>query len=131
MLKKIKKIFFYILGTSISFLGSFKSVDSIIQNNIVHVMYWVPQAPEPTTELDLYYYINDIINWILLFIWIIIAPIIFLIWLYFFLTKKLDKKRKEKWIKYMKRAVILFVIVFLLWELVKWFFDFFVNNWVY
>jgi hypothetical protein len=121
-MQKIKKIFFYIIWTSISFLGVFKS-----EAILARPMYWVEDRPKPMYWIEPSLMILDLIKWILWFIWLIISPIIFLIWLYFFLTKKVDKKRKERGIKYMKRAVILAVIVFLLWLLVDWIFSFYNN----
>ena len=88
-----------------------KAIDGTSVQTIKTVsMYWV--SPE-NYILTIY----DFISWI---IWFIFAPVIFLIWLYLFITKKLDKKRRDKWIKFMKIAVILFIVVIILWNLLSW-----------
>jgi len=115
-MKKLKKLFFYILWTAISFVNVFKTNAYISNKPVVVSLYWVSQ---PTKEEMIF----NLINWILWFIWIIISPIIFLIWLYFYLTKKDNKERKAKAIKYMKRAVILAVVVFLLIQLINWIYE--------
>jgi len=109
-MQKLKKIFFYILWTAISFFWFFSK-----QSN-GYCMYWVNsidmekfKIEKQETFLDKFLNTSE---YILFIFWILISPIIFLVWLYFYLTKKGNKERKEKAIKYMKRAVIFYSLLY-------------------
>ncbi len=109
-MKKIKKLFFYILWTSISFLSVFgKQSEAFSWNSL-----W----PKERTFIDI---LLDTLEYVF-FLWFITSLIIFLIWLYFYLTKKDIKDRKKRWLKYIKISIILFIVIFLLWNLATLFF---------
>ncbi len=108
MKKKFKKYFFYFVGISISFLSYFKvNWTSFGERKvpIVASLYWI-QEPED--------HIWNFVNSIFSLISIVFVPIIFMVWLYFFLTKKTDENRKKKWIRYMKIALYLLIITFII-----------------
>lgn len=100
MKKRFNKIFFYILLTCFSFF------DSILNktNAAISLAYWIVRPPEPEPKIPILWVLVD---FLLLGVSFILAPIIFLIWLYLFITKKTSKIKKDKWKNYIFFAFVI------------------------
>lgn len=108
MKKIIKKAFFYFVSLTVLFLNYFQANWAISES--VNTLYWVQEPGNPTwIFFDLFSY----------FMMLLIAPIVFLIWLYYYFIKK-TKNYKHKWKKIMLFALLIFILAFIL-NVIVWF----------
>jgi hypothetical protein len=99
------------------------------------MLMWVLRRQEEDPREIFYLTIIALFHWILFFIFVI-TWIYFLVWLFLYFKKEKEIEKidwikekdlkikkittKEKWKKYMKRSVIIFIVIFLLNSLLNW-----------
>lgn len=109
----LKKIFFIILIINISFFPLFvHNVKAVVRNESLYI-----RTPEPS-------FLLVSIDYILLGFSFVVAPIIFFIWLYFYIQKKIDKRR-------FKRYTVVGIVMFLFTYLLSIFIDYIIKFYIY